>query len=295
MYERILAPLDGSGNAEIVLPYAEEIAAKFGAEIDLVSVAESGTTDVRHLLRSYLEHITEQVVRDVREWSPVKELAVNIEVLAGKPADQIVDYAGKAGAGLIVLANRGSSGQGPWFLGSTAAKILRATEKPVLLVRAAAGEKALRQRRLIKRILLPLDGSDTGEAAIPHAEMLAKILGAELVLFEVVEPEQTWSGEVSYPTPEKQDRRKLFALPYLEGAANPLKRKGLAVGTAVAIGSPADQIIDYAKANAIDLIAMSTHGHSGMGRWVFGSVTDKVLHAGETPVLVVRASAKATP
>ena len=66
-------------------------------------------------------------------------------------------------------------------------------------------------------------------------------------------------------------------------------RTGLKTSTAIEVGLPAQQIIDYAGANDIDLIAMSSHGRTGVGRWVFGSVTDKVLHAGNTAVLVVRA------
>jgi nucleotide-binding universal stress UspA family protein len=77
---------------------------------------------------------------------------------------------------------------------------------------------------------------------------------------------------------------------YLDGIGKKLKGKGLGVSSVVVIGSSADQIIDYAKANTIDLIAMSTHGRTGIGRWIFGSVTDKVLHAGDTPVLVARTS-----
>jgi nucleotide-binding universal stress UspA family protein len=89
---------------------------------------------------------------------------------------------------------------------------------------------------------------------------------------------------------EEEKHRRASAMAYLESVAKDVREKGLSASSAVGSGAPADQIIDYAEANAIDLIAMSTHGRSGITRWVFGSVTDKVLHAGNTVVLTVRAS-----
>lgn len=210
------------------------------------------------------------------------------KVLLGKPADEILHCADENNVGLIAMTSRGSSVRGPWLLGSIAAKILRATGKPVLLIRAPATDVALRQKSLVKRILVPLDGSELGEAAIPCTEALAQALGAELVLFRVVEPERTWTGEVCYATPQEEESRKISAIPYLDGVGKPLKDRGLSISCAAGLGSPADQIIDYAKVNAIDLIAMCTHGRSGIGRWTFGSVTDKVLHAGDTAVLIAR-------
>jgi len=289
MYERILIPLDGSKAAEIVIPYVEEIAAKLGSEIILVSVAESKTTDRDHLHRSYLEPITKQVQRQLKDWGAREEVKVQGKVLPGKPADEILRFADETNVGLIAMTSRGSSVRGPWLLGNIAAKILRATGKPVLLVRAPASEAALQQKRLTKRILVPLDGSNLGEAAIPCAETLGSALKAELVLFQVVAPPRVWAGGEggSYVMPPDEEGLKASAMAYLGGVAKPLKEKGLNISNAVDLGSAADQIIDYAKANAIDLIAMSTHGRSGIGRWVFGSVTDKVLHAGDTAILVV--------
>ncbi len=291
MYERILVPLDGSGAAQIVLPYAGEVAAKFGSEIILVSVSESGATDIDHLYRSYLEGITEQVQSQLKDYGAKAGARVYSDVLLGKPADEILHYADRSNVSLIVMATRGSSGRGPWLLGNIAAKVVRATSKPVLLVRKAASYEAIQQKSLVKRILVPLDGSTVGEAAVPHTEALAQALDTEIVLFQVLEP-IVMSPEIAEVSVIQamsvlEESRTTSAFNYLDGVAKPLKERGLRISSAVSSGPPADQIIDYAKANAIDLIAMSTHGRSGIGRWVFGSVTDKVLHAGDTAVLVV--------
>jgi len=293
MYKRILVPLDGSDTAEIVLPYVEEITAKLGAEIVLVSVSEPAAAGVDHLHHSYLEQTKEQVQRQLEDWRGKEKAKVQSRVLMGEPASEILGYADESNVDLIAMASRGRSSQGPWLLGNVAAKVLRATGRLLLLIRAPASDTALQEKRLVKRILVPLDGSGVGAAAIPHVEALAQALGAELVLFQVLETVTTWTGleaGASQHMPQGEENILASALPYLEGVEQRLNKRGLTTSSVAALGSPADQIISYAEAHDIDLIAMSTHGRSGIGRWVFGSVTDKVLHAGNTAVLVVRAT-----
>jgi len=295
MYERILVPLDGSSEAEIALPYAEEIAAKVGAEIILASVSEQAAVETDHLYRSYLERMEEQVKRQLKDWGAREEARVKSEVLLGRPASEILRYADESNISLITMASRGRSSRGPWLLGNIAAKVLRATGRPVLLIRARADNAALQQRRLVKRILLPLDGSKLGEVAIPYAEALAQVLGAEIILLQAFIPPTSgvaYEGYAASPTAfrEREEQMRAFAMDYLDSLGKAFQEKGLKTLTVLKQGSPADQILEYAEANAIDLIAMSTHGRSGIGRWVLGSVTDKVLHAGDTAVLTVRAT-----
>lgn len=292
MFKKILVPLDGSNAAEFVLPYAEEIASRIGAEIILASVSEPTADRRDRLYRSYLENVEEQVQGRLEGWEAKKETKVHREVLLGRPATEITRYADERDVSLIIMASRGLSGGGPWFLGNIAAKVLRITGKPVLLIRTQADNAALQKRRLVKRILLPLDGSSVGEMAIQYADPLAQGLGAELVLLQILKPQVLFVGEgdmFGAMYHEDEDRRRASATAYLSSVGKTFQEKGLSTSIAVGSGSPADKIIDYAEANAVDLIAMSSHGRSGIGRWVFGSVTDKVLHSGDTAVLTVRA------
>jgi nucleotide-binding universal stress UspA family protein len=149
IYEKIMVPLDGSNAAEIALPYAEEIAARLGAEIILVSVSGPTVEAKDHLYRSYLDKITEQVRGRLDDWGAKEGAKVQSEVFAGKPASEILRYADENNVSLIAMASRGRSGRGPWLLGNIAAKVLRATQKPVLLIRAPADETALQQRSLV--------------------------------------------------------------------------------------------------------------------------------------------------
>ncbi|MFC2068530.1 universal stress protein [Chloroflexota bacterium] len=294
MYDKILVPLDGSKVAEMVLPYAQEVSVKLGADIILVGVSEPTLANTRHLYDSYLTSVIEQVQRKLKNLGVKEEVKVHSETLLGKPSDEILYYADKQNVSLIAMTSRGVSIPGPWPLGNIVTKVVRATNKPLLLVRAPVSKAALQENKLIKRILLPLDGSEVGESAILYTQELAQALGSEIILFQVLPVATTQLAEAAiYPTrisiKKFEEESKASALVYLDGVGKPLKESGIRTSNIVMIGSPANQIIDYAKDNAVDLIAMSTHGRTGIGRWVFGSVTDKVLHAGDTGVLVIRA------
>ena len=295
MYERIMVPLDGSNAAEMVLPYAEEIAARFNSEIALVSVAEPKPAESDHLFRAYLKTIQEKVRTELENRGAKPGTPVTTEVLAGKPAQEILDYAADKDVSLVVMASRGTSGEGPWLLGNIAAKVLRAANKPVLLVRKEAPAVALQRKKgLLAKILVPLDGSKVAERIVPHAEELARGMGAEMILFQAY---QTFLGVISGEAMvtmsaeeirEVNHHREEDAKAYLRTIAGTLRETGLSVTEVIVPGDPAEAILSYSESNAVDIITMSTHGLSGIKRWVFGSVTDKVLHAGDMPVLVAR-------
>ena len=148
------------------------------------------------------------------------------------------------------------------------------------------------------RILVPLDGSKIGEAALPNVEELVSNLApglkVEVTLYQVVSPltHYVGAGEVvaQIPYTEKEmEQIKQKVMDYLDRAGEGLRRKGAIVKCKVGIGKAADEIIKTADEINADLVAMSTHGRSGLSRWAFGSVTDRVLRGGNTPILVVRA------
>ncbi|MDY6912255.1 MAG: universal stress protein, partial [Chloroflexota bacterium] len=165
MYSRILIPMDGSEAAEIVLPYVEEIAARSGSEMILASVSETENAELERMYQPYLEELSSKVESELEVWRAKGGTTVQYAIIMGTPASEIVRYADENDVKLIAMASRGSSGQGPWLLGNIAAKVLRSTSKPVLLIRKPVSEVDLQQKNLIKRVLLPLDGSELGEGA----------------------------------------------------------------------------------------------------------------------------------
>jgi nucleotide-binding universal stress UspA family protein len=290
MFERILVPLDGSENAEIVFPYCADLAAEFASTVILVTVSETATVDIDHLYRTYLDHAQGKMRQQLEVLMAHEAVTLESEVLFGDPAREILRIAEDKDARLILIASHGSSAEGPWFLGHIAAKVLRATKRPVMLIRERAPGAALQQRKLLRRILVPLDGSEIGEAALCYAVALGKKTSAEIVLIEVFEQVRgVGASGARYSVPEDESVRKSL-LSYLDHVAGPIKNEGLTVSTTVLFGKAADNIVEYAEKNEIDLIAVSTHGRSGLGRWVFGNVTDKILHTGNVPVLVAHAT-----
>ncbi len=143
---------------------------------------------------------------------------------------------------------------------------------------------------MYKKILVPLDGSELAEKALVEAEQLARMLGSEIILFEVV-PFMPIYGSPELVTPLIVDEKQKESVEaYLAKVAGGLKQKGFNVSSMVKTGQQvALEIIDFAKERGVDLIIMCTHGRSGITRWVLGSVTLKVLTRAETPILLIRA------
>ncbi len=150
---------------------------------------------------------------------------------------------------------------------------------------------------MAEKILVPLDGSKTGEAALPYIEKLVPKLSpevkAEITLFQVMSslthyvPAGETIARVPY-TEKETEQIKNKAMDYLNKAGEGLRSRGAIVKIKVVIGDAAEEIIKAAEEINADIIAMSTHGRSGLSRWAFGSTTDKVLRGGNKPVLVVR-------
>jgi len=151
---------------------------------------------------------------------------------------------------------------------------------------------------MFSKVLVPLDGSKVGEAAIPVLEQLISKLAAgtkvEVILIGVITLLRHWVvvGEASAPVSYTEEELRLIKQrveDYLVKTGESLKKKGVAVRPIVSTGNAADEIIKAADDTGADLIAMSTHGRSGLRRLAFGSITDKVLHHSRIPVLTVRA------
>ena len=296
MYEKILVPLDGSELAEVALPYAEELAGKLGSEVILLHVCESAQAQYHHMHQLYIQKMVAATKRGAKKYLEKpgdKEITVRSAVLDGHPAERIVDFADEKDIDLIVIATHGWSGIRRWVLGSVADQVVRATKRPVALIRAKGIHHHLAEKGTMNKILVPLDGSKDSEAVIPYAEELASRLRGEVVLLHVVPPPSpvyAVPGEtVQIPnTPAEVELLKAHAGSYLEKVANALKDKHIKVKFEVKVGNTGNEIIKLADEVHADLVAMSAHGWSGITRWALGSTTDKVLNAGNTPLLLVR-------
>jgi nucleotide-binding universal stress UspA family protein len=305
LYEKILVPLDGSKLAEIALPYAEELGGKLGSEIILLNVRAPTDNPNEPEQRAYISKMAAMIEQNIKKSPPLPhgEKFKVISALIGSsdslihPDEEILDYAEKENISLIVMVTHGRTGIRRWTLGSTANKVVRASKCPVLLIRASAD---LPRSVHLDNILAAVDGSKPGEAVLPYIENLASKLKASIILLNVVEPPYhftAYAGKDCYSgtgiarvpyTGEEINLLKVMAEEYVKSVSDKLDAKGINASYEVMVGSAGEEIIKAEEEMHPGMVAMSTHGHSGLGRWEHGSVADKVLHAGNAPLLLVR-------
>lgn len=301
MYTRMLIPLDGSKTAEQVLPYARTIANKLRIPVELLGVIDVAelalhlsAEKVRHLekLIEMGEHSSMDYLKGVAYTFPNRSVVCSTE--KGGAAEAIIDQAANDKGTLIAMATHGRSGINRWVLGSVAEKVLRATNNPLLLVKAADNVKSVEDARLTS-VIVPLDGSELAETVLPAVTELASKLDLEIVLFRAFNiPYSIYAGADGYYAINFDQliaEMKEEAAAYLEKKTEDLKRKGIEKVSFVAKeGLGADEIISFGRQTPDNLIAMCTHGRSGVKRWVLGSVTETVVrHCGD-PVLIIRAA-----
>lgn len=286
MFNKILVPLDGSKLAEQVLPYAQMLAGAYGAGITLLRVTDP---DAR------LPFTANQSASDYLEFTAtsLKPAAVDTMEKIGKPAEVIVDIAKADENCLIAMATHGMTGARRWLLGSVASKVVQTAVNPILLIRVAQDAAPLGPFAL-KRVIVPLDGSGLAEKVLPHVRVLASKLKLDMQLVRtynlppnayVVADGVIAQGPAQYRKNLHEESEK-----YLDGKVASLQADGFAAVSATVIeGDAASELIDLAAEPPQSLIAMSTHGRSGLGRWVLGSVAEKVVQNSRAAVLLIRA------
>ena len=140
-----------------------------------------------------------------------------------------------------------------------------------------------------QRVLVPLDGSELAERALHEALTLAKLPDSEVILLQVVPPiEEVITDGEEFSIDQQWERRRSGAARYLNGICARPEWRSVHTQVAVEMGRPAETILDFAQKHHIDRIVMASHGRTGLGRWVYGSVADKVLRAADRTVVLVR-------
>lgn len=294
----ILVPLDGSELAERAVPVAADLARRAGAELRLVHVHVPIPTEPIYV--EGLPVIDEQLhpLRRVHEQAYLDQVlqkaAVGIPaaavILEGRVADAITAYARTSGAALVVTTTHGRGGLERAWVGSVTEELMRASPVPLLVIRPTPVRAAFR------RILVPLDGSALAESVLEHAARLARLdPDGELVLVEVVQPvtAAVWAPEAavvaSWPSADLVRRDEEQAREYLRAVGRRLEAEGLRVQTRVEVAANvASAILEVARAEPADVVALATHGRSGLVRLALGSIADKVVRGSSTPVLLFR-------
>ncbi len=296
MFKNILVPLDGSALSERALLPAMTLGSQDGGHITLLRTPVVEVTMVptveffgnyslrgldqaveksRHEARDYLEAL--------RRTRAQPNVVLHAEVIDGDPAEAILETAVARHADLIVMSTHGYSGITRWIMGSVTERVLAHAPCPVLIIRSEIP---------FRKMLVPLDGSDLAEAALRPALDVASAFQASVTLLRAVKEMPTRNIEALEDVEHGLGLRVQGELAeeaetYLNGLVKRLARPEVQI--AVRSGPAPSAILGQAEAQDVDVVAMATHGRTGTQRWVYGSVTEKVLHNSHRfAMLVVR-------
>lgn len=307
MYDRILVPLDGSELAEQVLPYVEILAPKLQAEVLflrainpelLARYSPEGPlpVDIYERIIEAETAVATEYLDNVAKRLRAGGVVVRRETVFGPPASAIIDAANRGpGTTLVAMTTHGRTGLARFALGSVAELVVRGADAPVLLVRALAERPTA-----LAPIMVPLDGSPLAEAILPSVEALAPALAAPVLLVRALERHEAPDADIylaevdgaGHPLPEWMFLHTFHLAQiqeYLERVSERLRRAGVVEVCSQVVGGPAAAAItNTALRERVGLIAMATHGRSGIVRWALGSVADRILHTATVPVLLVR-------
>jgi nucleotide-binding universal stress UspA family protein len=271
MESTVLVALDGSKNAERVLPYVEPLLRKGKRWALLVQVLPPGGEGPEAAGQAYLREISARFAK--------QKIKSEGMIVRGDPAVAIIRAAEDQKAGLVAFTSHGQGGLSRWVFGSVAQKILRGCSRPLLMVRALETPLAK-----VKRIIVPLDGAIGSEAIIPHAAFLARAYEAPVELLHVSAESGVEADDSKLRAWHTKEKRRMEArFDEIEKA-----EKNVVFERLCQEGDAAARILERVEKYPASIVAMANHGRSGFSRWIYGSVCEKILQAAKCPVYVAR-------
>jgi nucleotide-binding universal stress UspA family protein len=292
VYDRILVPTDGSEGAAAAARHAARLGRAFDGEVVVLSVVDERafSADLADLDPAVGER-RESGRRQAREAIDAIEtllaetsVSCRTAIEEGVPHEVIVEYATDHDVDLISMGTHGRTGLDRVLIGSVAERVVRTSDVPVLTSRlapAADGD--------YDRILLPTDGSEAATAALEHGLAIAERFDATVHALSVVDLDAlAGAAEAGSAIPAVIEGFEEDCERAVEDVADRCAERDLDVVTAVVEGSPSRAIREYVKEEEIDLVAMGTHGRTGLERYLIGSVTERLVRTCDAPVLTVR-------
>jgi nucleotide-binding universal stress UspA family protein len=292
-FRRILCPVDFSEFSRHALSHAVALARRYEGRVTLLYVAPLLPSAVAFPMS--VDPVTLDVASPRDVWDELREFAgdlrdqvpMDVVLLEGDAARQIVERAREGEADLVVMGTHGRSGFERWVLGSITEKVLRKAPCPVLTVPRATVDA---EPGTFHRILCPVDFSPPSILGVKEALSLAEMTKASLTLLHVVQwlPEEELREHRHFQVPEFRAYLERDALRQLNALVPDDARNWCAVREAVVFGKPWPQVLRRAADDAADLIVMGVHGRGAMDLMFFGSTTHHVVREAACPVLTVR-------
>jgi len=290
MFKHILVPLDGSTLAERALAPAASISEVMSAKLTLLRVVpQFAILAADPMLYEEMNRMGEdESISYLRSQADNLDLSVLVEVASesGQPPDTIIRFAENHDVDLIMMSSHGRSGLNRWVYGSVAERVLRQAPCATSIINARSAPEVKEHQK----ILVPLDGSELAEQALEPGRILADAMGADLHLLRVT----TSANQLLETESMKdvfdgvEDKEIVEAEAYLRAKYADAPDDHIFYEVEVAKGTVAAAIVDYALNQDIDLIIMSSHGRTGLRRWVYGSVAEKVLRSACCATMIIR-------
>ncbi|HEY7348459.1 MAG TPA: universal stress protein [Ktedonobacterales bacterium] len=303
-YGRILVPLDGSPLAEEALPTAIAFAQRAGPNGKLILLRVSKVEYLVYSRGGPFEvpaGVHEEVDASlIRMEQAIKAQGVPVEAVrtGGDPAIAIVDMAHDHHADLIVMVTHAREGMNRLIHGSVADQVLQGAPVPVLLLKHGEEPAAIFTKAAQPHLIVPLDGSELAESVLMRAISLANQLGGSVTLLRSLDLPDLTVGAPGRAAAANDAVRAIApterqtATRYLETVQQRFQAQGIPAAVAVTEGGAALDIAEQARtlmeSGQAVIIVMATHGRTGVGRWLYGSVTGAVLHLADVPLLVIR-------
>ncbi len=285
MFSKILLPVDEPGTADAVVAPVIELSRALQATVTVLHVAESANEPAS---MGRLEPFAERLGPTLTTLTNAG-IQTDYEIAFGEPAAKIVASASRLGCDLIAMATNARGAIQRAFLGSVTDEVVHTASVPTLTINPTAAGPWTG----VSNVLVPLDGSELAETALPHAERLAAALSVDLMLVRVVHvPLVVAAGIDSYPYSGMTDieaEAEVEATAYLTQVTRGLAAKGIKVTRSLQRGPIAPAIVDLARKRDSSIVVLASRGRTGAKRLWLGSVAEGVIRESGAPVLVVKA------
>ncbi|WP_256300923.1 universal stress protein [Haloarchaeobius salinus] len=290
MYDTLLVPTDGSDHALRAAEHARYLAELFDATVHVVSVVDETEVTGAYDLAADDEgaetppETNAEAAIDTVVGLMDGSVDIQREVLRGTPAEAILGYADDHGIELLAMGTHGRTGVHRYITGSVTESVVRHARSPVLTVRSV---EESRVEGSYDEVLLPTDGSSEAGGAVEHGLAIAKQADARVHVVNVVDVAGLGaSPEYTMPTSVLENLES-GGESETEAIAERARDAGLEATATVRHGSPARELLEYATEFDIDLVAMGTAGRSGIGRFLLGSTTERLIRHADVPVVAV--------
>jgi nucleotide-binding universal stress UspA family protein len=291
MYDSILIPTDGSEHAELAARHGLGLAERFDAAVHVVGVvdvsAAAGPFNAGGVDDAFVDRLKDQARSAVDAVEaladPSGDGSLTSAVVRGEPGEAIVEYIDEAGIDVVAMGTRGQRGLRRFVTGSVTEDVVRHAHVPVVTVRTTDAAPVTDY----ERILVTTDGSSAAEAAIDHAVAVADAYDATLHVCSIVDISAAAAGPSAAPPMDLLANLREQGAMATERVAERARAGGVDVVTEVREGFPGPGVLDYADDADIDLIAMGTHGRTGVDRLLLGSTTERTIRRAKVPVMSV--------